>query len=128
MNNNFEEALSNIDVFCSVLVRKMIEDVEPQIKPEIIENLLRRKYVIEIYRDNGQIEKPPIDVFEDENQVKIFVHRACIKQEVRFNPCRDYTEIWIGENQKIRLPIDPPNINKTTIKLNNHILEITIQK
>ncbi|MBS7606935.1 hypothetical protein KEJ14_03730 [Candidatus Bathyarchaeota archaeon] len=127
MGNSFEEALSNINVFCSVLVRKIIEGEETQIKPELIENMLRRKYTVEIYRDYGE-EESLVDVFEDEKKVKILVRCSCKEREIEFHPHKYYTEIWIGKNQKIRLPIDPPDMNKTTVRCNNQILEITIRK
>lgn len=127
MGNSFEEALSNINVFCSVLVRKIIEGEETQIKPELIENMLRRKYTVEIYEDCRE-EEPLVDVFEDEKKVRILVRCSCKEQEIEFHPHEDCTEIWIGRKQKIKLPIDPPDMNKTTVKCNNQILEIIIRK
>ena len=82
---HFEEALRNIDIFCRILVKKMVEDEDcsQDIVVEPIANLLRRKYIIEENLESKpltkyliplpQAEEPLIDVFEDENYVKIFL-------------------------------------------------------
>jgi hypothetical protein len=75
MVNNFEEALLNIDVFCKVLVKKMIEE-EPHLKPEPIENLLKRKYLIE-GEDYSLEDDVLVDIFEDERQVRILARCSC---------------------------------------------------
>ncbi|MCX8171474.1 MAG: hypothetical protein N3E47_05850 [Candidatus Bathyarchaeota archaeon] len=125
MGDSFEEALSNIDVFCSVLVRKMIEDKEPQIKPEPIENILRKKFIV---RDGGfEWKEPLIDVFEDEKQMRILMQFSSGGEKVELHPREDCMEIWVGKNQRIKLTIDP-DTDKTTVKWANRVLEITVQK
>jgi len=45
-----QEQLRNIDVFCKVLVKKIVENengLENDIPVEPIENLLRKKYIVE---------------------------------------------------------------------------------
>lgn len=128
MGNSFEEALSNINVFCSVLVKKIIGDEEPQIKPEPIESMLKKKYTVEVYGDLDKWEEPLVDVFEDEKQVKILMRFSFGGQEIEFHPCEDYVEIWVNKGQRFKLPIDPPNMNKTTVKCSNQVLEIIVQK
>ncbi|MEM3174247.1 MAG: hypothetical protein QXU02_05085, partial [Candidatus Bathyarchaeia archaeon] len=63
MENDFEEALSNIDAFCRVLAKKIAENEEADLEPELIENLLRRKYVAEVYDGCLEWDRPLIDVF-----------------------------------------------------------------
>ncbi|MEM1582540.1 MAG: hypothetical protein QXK89_08545 [Candidatus Bathyarchaeia archaeon] len=129
MNNNFEEALLNIDAFCRVLVRKMVENGEPYSEPEPIEKLLRKKYSVEVCKDYLSWKEPLIDVFEDEKQIKILAYCSCKNQDVKFNPGVGCTELWIGKNQRIELPVVISNTYKTTaIKCNNQTLEIIIQK
>jgi len=46
---DFEEALRNIDIFLRILAKKISEDEDYQqnMKVEPMENLLRKKYIIE---------------------------------------------------------------------------------
>ncbi|MEA2090432.1 MAG: hypothetical protein U9O89_06740, partial [Thermoproteota archaeon] len=81
---DFEEALRNIDVFCRILVKKIVEDDDcsQNIVVEPIEKLVRSKYIIEESPESlpptkylipiPQAEEALIDVFEDESCVKIF--------------------------------------------------------
>jgi hypothetical protein len=126
--NNFEEALSNIDVFCKVLVRKMIDDENCHAEPESIENLLRRKYAIEIYKNYEWLRKPLIDIFEDEEQIKILMQYQRKNREITIHPNEDYAEIWVGEDEKITLPVKRLDINNVIVKCNNQAIEITILK
>lgn len=127
MGNNFEEALSNIDVFCSVLVRKMMEDKGLQVEPEPIEKMLRKKCSVEVYGNYGW-EEPLVDIFEDDKQVKVLMRCPFKGQEVKLHPNKDSVEVWISKSQKIKLLINPPDLNKTTIRLRSQFLEITMQK
>ncbi|MBS7635311.1 hypothetical protein KEJ34_07520 [Candidatus Bathyarchaeota archaeon] len=126
--NNFEETLANIDVFCKVLVRKMIKDDDCSAEPELIENLLRRKYAVEVHEDYDWLKEPLIDVFEDEEQIKILVQHQCKNWEIAIRPYEDYVEIWVDESKKIKLPINRLDINDAVIKRNNQAVEITILK
>lgn len=126
--NNFEEALSNIDVFYRVLVRKLIEDDDCSPEPEPIENLLRRKYSMETYEDYDWLKEPLIDVFENEEQIKILMQHQCKNREITIRPYEDYVEVWVGEDRKIKLPIKRLDINDAVIKCNNQTVEITILK
>jgi hypothetical protein len=126
--NNFEEALSNIDVFCKVLIRKMIEDEERSAELEFIEKLMRAKYAVEIYENYDWLKEPLIDVFEDEEKIKILIQCQCKNREIAIHPYEDYAEIWVGEDEKIKMPIKRLDINNVIIKCNNQAIEIAILK
>jgi HSP20 family molecular chaperone IbpA len=127
MENNIEETLSNIEVFCRVLIKKIFEEEESHLKPSLIKNLVRRKYTIEVYEDQLKMG-PLVDVFEDEKYIKILVQYLCRDKEVSFCMNEGCTEIWIGREQKIKLPIKHLDVSKAVIKYNNQTLEILIQK
>lgn len=126
--NNFEDALANIDVFCKVLVRKMIEDEDCSAEPEPIENLLRKKYAVEIYEDYDWLKEPLIDIFENGEQIKILIQHQCKNREISIHPYEDHMELWVGESGKIKLPMERLDINDAAIKCNNQTIEITILK
>jgi len=127
MGNNIEETLLNIEVFCRVLIKKIFDEEEPHLKPSLIKNLIRRKYAIEVYEDQLKT-RPLVDVFEDERYIKILVQYPCRDKEVSFCMNEGYTEIWIGKEKKIKLPIKHLDVNKAVIKYNSQTLEILIQK
>jgi hypothetical protein len=127
MVNNFEEALLNIDVFCKVLVKKMIEE-EPHLKPEPIENLLKRKYLIE-GEDYSLEDDVLVDIFEDERQVRILARCSCVNKEVKISSGAGYMEVYVGKGRKIKLPIMLSDVsNVSIVKCNNQILEVLIRK
>jgi len=137
---NFEEALRNIDIFCRILVKKIVEDesCSQNIVVEPIENLLRRKYIIEESLESKpsttylipltQAEEPLIDVFEDENYVKIFLQCHCKDQKVTIHTDLDGLEICTKECQKLNLPVKHLQIEKMIVRCNNKVLEIGIPK
>ncbi|MBS7625219.1 hypothetical protein KEJ29_06565 [Candidatus Bathyarchaeota archaeon] len=128
MENDFEEALSNIDAFCRVLAKKIAENEEADLEPELIENLLRRKYVVEVYDGCLEWDRPLIDVFEDEKQIKILIQCSRNEDEILFNSGDWGTEILIGKWQRIVLPIEHLDTSKVTVRFRNQLMEITIQK
>ncbi|MBE0519961.1 hypothetical protein IBX35_02840 [Candidatus Bathyarchaeota archaeon] len=137
---NFEEALRNIDIFCRILVKKIVEDesCSQNIVVEPIENLLRRKYIIEESLESKpstrylipltQAEEPLIDVFEDENYVKIFLQCHCKDQKVTIHTDLDGLEICTKECQKLNLPVEHLQIENMIVRCNNEVLEIGIPK
>ena len=138
---HFEEALRNIDIFCRILVKKMVEDEDcsQDIVVEPIENLLRRKYIIEETLESKpltryliplpQAEEPLIDVFEDENYVKIFLQCRCKDQKVTIHTDIDSLEICIKECQKLNLPVKHLQIENMIVRCkNNEVLELIFQK
>ncbi|MEM1544484.1 MAG: hypothetical protein QW804_05650 [Candidatus Bathyarchaeia archaeon] len=127
MSNSFEEALLNIDVFCSVLVKKIMGGEEARVEPEPIEKMLRKKHTVEVYGRCG-CEEPLIDIFEDEKNVKVLIQHLFRGREIEIHPNKDCVEIWINRSQKIKLPLDPSDLNKTAIKWGSQFLEIIIQK
>lgn len=128
MENNFKEALLNIEVFCRVLAQKIAENEEADSEPELIENLLKKKYIVEVYDRLPEQDGPLVDVFEDENRIKILVQYSCSKGEIVFNSGDNGAEILIGKGQKIILPIEHLDISKVTVRYGKQVMEIIIQK
>ncbi len=153
--DNLEEALRNIDVFCRVLVEKMMEkegESERNIAPEPIENLLRKKYIIEEGLESNpltkhiiplpQLEEPLIDVFEDNDYVRVLVQCRCREQKVTIHTdvdgmeiCKkechneDGKEICVDKCQKLDVPVRLLRIEEMMAKChNNEVLEVTIPK
>ena len=152
----FEEALQNIDIFCKVLVSKMLEDpAEPghNIFIEPMEKLLLRKQAVEQLSDSSSTakslislplaEEPLIDVFEDDSRVKILMECHCKDQKVTVHTGADdieicekecYTneegkEVCSDKCQKIDVPSKNLQIEDMTAKCsNNAVLEIDIPK
>jgi len=137
---DFEEALRNIDIFCRILVKKIVEDEDysQNIMVEPIENLLRRKYIIEESLESKpstryliplpQAEEPLIDVFEDENYVKILLQCHCRDQKVTIHTDVDGLEICTEECQKLNLLVKHLQIEDMIVRCNNEVLEIDIPK
>jgi len=148
MSDDFEEALRNIDVFCKVLAKKLVEslkeggngesDKENPLEP--MEKLLKRKYVIEEKFEESPIakhfiplphvEEPLIDVFEDENYVKVLMQCRCRSQRVTVNKFDDCLQICL-ENTcwKLNLPVKALQVENMTMKCNNNeALEVEIPK
>jgi len=141
MMEDFEEALRNIDVFLRTLVTKIVEgdDCSRENKVEPIEKLLRRKYVIEEHMESNplakhliplpHIEEPLIDVFEDDNHVKIFMQCHCEDQKVTIHTDVDGLEICTKECQKLNLSVKHLRIEDMIVICNNNeVYEINIPK
>ncbi len=126
---------------------------ENDIFVEPMEKLLLRKYVIDEHSEPSPLarslvplplaEEPLIDVFEDDNYVKILMQCRCKDQEVTVHTGTDeikickkecYTneegaEICSDKCQKIDVPIKYLQIEDMTAKCsNNAVLEIDIPK
>lgn len=137
---DFEEALRNIDIFCRILVKKIVEDEDctQNIVVEPIENLLRRKYVIEESQESKtssgcliplpQAEEPLIDVFENEDYVKIFLQCHCRDQKVTIHTDVNGLEICTKGCQKLNLPVKDLQVENMIVRCNNEVLEIDIPK
>jgi hypothetical protein len=152
--DDLEEALRNIDVFCKVFVKKMLEDDESQTGTvESMENLLRGKYTIEEHLDSDpvakrmiplpQLEEPLVDVFEDDGYVRVLMHCRCEDQKVNIHTGADGLEICRkecykddkGEEictdkcQKLNLQASRLQLENMISKCNNNaVLEIDIPK
>lgn len=139
----FEEALRNIDVFCKVLVRKIIEsekELEGNVTVEPIEKLLRRKYILEEKLENTMegkhfiplphIEEPLIDVFEGDNYVKVLMQCRCKDQRITVNKHDDELQICLeNECWKLSLPAGQLQVENMIMKCNNNkALEVEIPK
>jgi hypothetical protein len=154
--SDFEEALRNIDIFCRTLVGKMIEDdasPENGITLEPMEKLLLRKYVIEEQSESSpiaknliplpQAEEPLIDVFEEDNYVKVLMQCRCREQKVSVHTDIDgiqvcKTECSTDEKgvetcadkcQKLDVPTQNLQVEAMTAKCsNNTVFEVDIPK
>jgi hypothetical protein len=137
----FEEALRNIDIFCRILVKKIIEndDCSQNKAVEPLEHLIRRKYIIEENLEStpstkylipiAEAEEPLIDVFEDENYVKIFVQCHCQGKDVKIHTDANNIGIHVDECRKLNLPVRRIDIENMVVRCNNNtILEVVIAK
>ena len=152
---DFEEALRNIDIFCNSLVKKMIEENEQNSNNEVepMEKLLKKKFVIEEHLESNplenslislpQAEKPLIDVFGDDDHVRIFMQCRCNDQRVTIKTetddmevCKkecytneDGTEVCAENCQKLNIHTKYLQIENMTAKCkNNSVFEIDIPK
>lgn len=137
--DELEKALQNIDVFCKALVKKIVEDeVENNIVVEPMENLLKRREIIEPLEPNPmektliplpQLDEPLIDVFEDENNVKVLMQCRCKDEAVTIHRKVDGLELCTRECRKLNLPIQQLRIENMVSKCNNNeVFEIDIPK
>lgn len=137
--DKFEEALRNIDVFCRVFVRKLLEegfDEDNSTNIEPMEKLLKRK-ITEEKNDAKMpliplphVEEPLIDVFEEESMVKVFMQCRCLNQKIAVSKQNEHIQICIeNECWKIMLPTENLRIEELSIRCNsNNALEIDIPK
>jgi hypothetical protein len=156
--DELEEALRNIDVFCRVLVKKIAEGENGEynnISLEPIENLLRRKYIRqdEPKREPNpssphliplpQLDEPLVDIFEDNNYVKVLVQCRCKDEEATVRTDADsvqickkvcYTNVegieWCTTQcRKLDLPTQHLQISNIISKCNNNqVFEVEIPK
>lgn len=154
--DDFEEALANIDIFCKTIVKKMLEDDEEQnsnVTMEPMERLLLRKSVIEENLEPNpivksliplpQAEDPLVDVFENDNYVKVLMQCRCKDQKVTIHAnvdgveiCKrechtdaEGVEVCKDECQKLDVPIKQLQIEELAAKCtNNTVFEVDIPK
>jgi len=137
---DLENALRNIDVFCRILVEKIVkdEDSAQSAAAEPIEDLLKRRYIradAEADSSKGyliplpQAEEPLVDMFEDENSVKVFFQCSCQDNKVQIVTRADAIEICVEECRKLNLPTTYLNFEDMVVKCNNNrVLKIAIPK
>lgn len=140
MVEDLEEALRNIDVFCRVLVEKIVQDEErsEHIAVEPVENLLRSKYVVDEHSEPKSlakhmiplphVETPLIDMFENSRYVRILMQYRCKNPKFAISKQADGLEICTEDCRKIKLPIQHVQIENMTVRCNNEVLEIAIPK
>jgi hypothetical protein len=157
--DNFEEALRNIDGFCKVLVKKTPKntaEIENKTTVELIEKPLLTKSTanepLETDSLNShfiplpQIEEPLIDVFEEEDYLRILVQCRCREQQVTFHVrtdgiriCREEchldaggTVVCVDNCQKINLRTDHLQLENRLFVVakcnNNKVLEAMVPK
>jgi len=153
---DFEEALQNIDIFCKVLVKKLLsggEETANNVVVEPMERLMLRKYVIEEHLNSSplgrsliplpQVEEPLVDIFEHDNYVKVLMQCRCKEQKVTVHTdidgieickreCRtnsDGVEVCTDKCQKINIPVGSLEIENMITKCsNNTVFELEIPK
>jgi len=155
---NFEEALRNIDGFCKVLVKKIPKntaELENKTIAKPIENPLIKSTATEtletdsskrLFIPQSQIEEPLIDVFEEEDFLRILVQCRCREQQVTFyvradgiRICREECHIDSGGKivcvdncQKINLRTEQLQLENRLFVVakcnNNEVLEAVIPK
>jgi hypothetical protein len=151
--NDFEEALRNIDVFCRVLVKKLVDNEDSNIVMEPMEKLLYGKNTIDAQVEPNpspkhliplpQAEEPLIDIFEDNDYVKVLMQCHCKDQPVTVHVSADSVEICkkechtnaegleicIDKCQKLDVPIKHLEIENMTAKCSkNTVFEVSIPK
>ena len=137
---NSEEGLRNIDVFLRTLVKKIAEhdDCYETNKVEPIENLLRKKYIIEKHSKSNasakntiplpQTAEPLVDVFEDDKCVRILMQHRCNNEKVVIHTDADGLEICSKERRKLKIPMKHLQAENMIVRCNNEVLEINIPK
>jgi hypothetical protein len=74
---NFE-ALQNIDNFCKIIVKKTVPDLDRRLGESSVDSIMQ-----------PDLEEPLIDVFDEEDHIKILVQCRCREQQVTFHPVKD---------------------------------------
>jgi hypothetical protein len=121
----------------------MVEDKNEsndKIIVEPIENFLRRKYIMEEKLEENpsskhliplpQLEEPLIDIFEDDNYVKVLMQCHCRNQKVTIQRGEGGLEICLEEGcRKLNLPVEQLQIENMSMKCNNNeAFEVDIPK
>jgi len=94
---NFE-ALQSIDNFCKVLVKKTPADT-PQASNRIEVEPLKSSFALSNIVQ-PEIEDPLVDVFDEEDHIRILVQCRCREQQVTFHPSTDGITICREERRK----------------------------
>ncbi len=142
------EALQDIDAFCRVNVKKPTEDVTQQAKSSNREIVPEKEPASArgLFARMPDVEDPLVDVFDEEDYVRILVQCRCREQEVTFHPCSDgiivCKEECHGEADgaeacenvcsKVSLPTDKLQLNDMLFVVakcnNNNTLEAMVPK
>lgn len=156
---DFEEALQNIDAFCKVIVKKMPEKtaelknetyVEPIENPPLTKSpvceTLETDFSNRHFSPQPQIEEPLIDIFEEEDYIRVLVQCRCKEQQVTFyvstdgiRICREEchvntngAETCVDNCQKINLRTNHLQLEDRLFVIakcnNNQVLEAMIPK
>jgi hypothetical protein len=137
--DKIEEALRNVDVFCRVLVRKMVDEEESNLVVEPLEKLIYKKAVTDAQPRLNQLEEhlihlphleePLIDVIEAEDDVQVLMQCRCNDEKVQIHGDANGLEICTDKCQKLELPTKNLRIENVTSKCNNNkALVISIPK
>jgi len=123
------------------LVESLKEEEHSKENPlEPMEKLLKRRYVIEEKIEQTStvkhfiplphIEEPLIDIFEDENYVKVLMQCRCKDQRITVNKINDGLQICLEDVcWKLNLPVEELQVESMVMKCNNNrALEVEIPK
>jgi hypothetical protein len=156
---DFEEALQEINAFCKVIVKKMpestadpknetyIEPTEnPPLKKSPANETLETDFSNVHFSPLPQAEEPLIDVFEEEDYIRVLVQCRCREQQVTFHVCTDGikicredchvnangSEICVDNCQRINLRTNDLQLEDRLFVIakcnNNQVLEAMIPK
>jgi hypothetical protein len=110
---SFEEALRDIDSFCKVTVKKTAQNL-PEAddttsgklvaeKSASAKNNVPEHFQAGLVNENitmlPDVEEPLIDIFDEEDHVRILVQCRCREQEVTFHTCADGIRVCREECQ-----------------------------
>jgi hypothetical protein len=153
--DDFEEALQNIDVFCRVLVGKIVTDdkVDSGKTVEPVEKLLYRKNVLHEKPESDSsikhfislphLEDPLIDVLEENDHVEILLQERCRDKTLTVHTgihgieiCRrecntdpQGQEVCVDKCQKVELPVGQLRVENMNSRCNNNaVFEVNIPK
>jgi len=151
--DDLEEALRNIDVFCRILVKKLVNTEDGNIVVEPIEKFLYRKNIVYTQAEPNsspghlihlpQAEEPLIDVFEDNDYIKVLMQCRCKDQPVTVHTDTDGVEICkkechtnaegfevcIDKCQKLNMAVEHLKIENMIAKCSkNTVFEVSIPK
>lgn len=106
------EALQTIDNFCKVLVKKATEvNAQKDNKQETGASTKTAFEKTRWYRPlreassstvQSEIEEPLVDIFDEEDHIRILVQCRCREQQVTFHPCTDGITVCREECRKER--------------------------
>ena len=82
------EVLNGLDNFCKVLIKKSISDSYEKDRRER-EPLNRSVFERDNFNMSRPLEEPLVDLFEEEDHIKILVQCRCQEQRVTFHPRKD---------------------------------------
>ncbi len=152
---NLEEALRNIDIFCKVLVAKLTTNSrDPStLAEEPMEKILYEKNVIGEGTETNikahgliplsHLEHPLIDVFEENDHLKILIQKRCGDKLLNVHTCADGIEVFrrechidcegkmicVDKFQKIDMPTNNLQVENIRAECNNDaFFEVEIPK
>lgn len=153
---NLEDALRNIDVFCKVLVDKLIADENEEGRDVFVEPMEKLIYEKSIIGERAEtnlpvkhfiplphVEDPLIDVVEENDHFKILMQERCRDKTLTVHTdidgieiCRrecqkdhEGQEVCVDKCQKVNLPVNHLQVENMSARCNNNaVFEVAIPK